>query len=110
MSGDLRHEAEATLAARHEVGEGLEPQLVDHFVERVEQEIERRAQELAAQRRPSRSHQAPMIPLALGSLGIGIPLLGVAGATAGFPGVIAICLAIVLVNLFWATQRYSPEG
>src|SRR6266545_1070147 len=62
MSGDLRHEAEATLAARQEVGEGLEPQLVDRFVERVEQEIERRAQELAAQRRPS--HPPPAIPAA----------------------------------------------
>jgi hypothetical protein len=105
MTDRLSHEAEATLRARQELGQELEPQLVDRFVERVEQEIERRAQELAAQRRPSRSHQAPMIPLALGSLGIGIPLLGVAGATAGLPGVIAICLAIVLVNLFWATQR-----
>src|SRR6266540_5871069 len=69
----------------------------------VEQEIERRAQELAAQRRPS--HPPPTIPLALGSLGIAIPLLGIAGGTAGLPGVIAVCIAIVLVNLFWATQR-----
>jgi hypothetical protein len=100
---DLRDEAEATLAARQEVGKVLEPQLVDRFADRVEEEIERRAQELAARRR--RGHSAPMIPLALGSLGIAIPLLGIAGGTAGLPGVIAVCLAIVLVNLFWATQR-----
>ena len=103
VSGDLRHEAEATLAARQEVGKELEPQLVDRFADRVEEEIERRAQELAAQRRPS--HSAPMIPLALGSLGIAIPLLGIAGGTAGLAGVIAVCIAIVLVNLFWATRR-----
>jgi uncharacterized membrane protein YtjA (UPF0391 family) len=43
--------------------------------------------------------------LALGSLGIAIPLMGVAGGTAGFPGILVVCIAIVLVNLFWATQR-----
>ncbi len=103
MSDELREEAEATLAARVEVGQELEPQLVDRFADRVEQEIDRRARELATQRRPT--HNAPMIPLALGSLGIAIPLLGIAAGTAGFPGVIAVCLAIVLVNLLWATRR-----
>ena len=103
MSDELREEAEATLAARAEVGQELEPQLVDRFADRVEQEIDRRARELAAQRRPA--HNAPMIPLALGSLGIAIPLLGIAGGTAGLAGVIAVCIAIVLVNLLWATRR-----
>jgi hypothetical protein len=102
MSDELREEAGATLAARAEVGQELEPQLDDRFVDRVEQEIDRRARELAAQRRPA--HNAPMIPLALGSLGIAIPLLGVAGGTAGLSGVIAVCIAIVLVNLLWATR------
>jgi hypothetical protein len=102
VSDELREEAEATLAARAEVGQELEPQLVDRFVDRVEQEIDRRARELAAQRRPA--HNAPMIPLALGSLGIAIPLLGVAGGTAGLPGVIAVCIALVLINLFWASS------
>jgi hypothetical protein len=103
---ELRHEIEATLAARKEVGRELEPQLVDRFADKVEQEIERRAQELAARRRPGHpAHNAPMIPLALGSLGIAIPLLGIAGGTAGLPGVIAVCFAIVLVNLLWATRR-----
>jgi hypothetical protein len=102
---ELRHELEATLAARGEVGHDLEPQLIDHFVDKVEQEIERRAQELSARRRPSHGHNAPMIPLALGSLGIAIPLLAIAGGTTGLPGVIAVCVAIVLVNLFWSTRR-----
>src|SRR5439155_21230598 len=50
---ELRHELEATLAARAEVGQELAPQLVDRFADKVEQEIERRAQELAQRRRPS---------------------------------------------------------
>jgi hypothetical protein len=101
VSGDLRHEAEATLAARREVGRELEPQLVERFADRVEEEIERRAHELAAKQRPE--HHS-ITPLVLGSLGIAIPLMGIAGGTAGLSGVIAVCIAIVLVNLFWASS------
>ena len=100
---EIRHEAEATLAARREMGQELEPQLVDRFADRIEKEIERRAQELAVrERRPP--HNAPMIPLALGSLGISIPLIAIAGGIAGLPGIIAVCIAIVLVNLLWTVR------
>jgi hypothetical protein len=97
---DLRHDSEAVLAAREELGKQLEPQLVDSFVDRIEQEIERRAKELESSRRPR--GPAPMLPLALGSLGIAIPLLGIAGGTAGFPGIFVVCVALVLINAFWA--------
>jgi hypothetical protein len=101
---DFRHELEATLAAREEVGEELEPQLVDRFADRIEQEIDRRAGEQAARhRRPG--HPDVNLPLALGSLGIAIPLMGIAGGTAGFPGILVVCIAIVLVNLFWTVGR-----
>jgi hypothetical protein len=102
---ELRRELEATLAARRETGHELEPQLVERFADKIEQEIERRAQELATRRRPGPAHNAPMIPLALGSLGIAIPLIAVAGNMAGTAGVIAICIAIVLVNLLWTFRR-----
>jgi hypothetical protein len=102
---EFRHELEATLAAQEEVGEELEPQLVDRFADRMEAEIDRRARELERHRRPRSGHNAPMIPLALGSLGLAIPLMGIAGGTAGFPGVLVVCIAIVLVNLFWAAPR-----
>jgi hypothetical protein len=105
---DFRHELEATLAAREEVGDELEPQLVDRFADRIEAEIDRRASQKAAQQRPRSPgphHGAPMIPLALGSLGLAIPLMGIAGGTAGFPGVLVVCIAIVLVNLLWAAPR-----
>jgi hypothetical protein len=41
------------------------------------------------------------IAVPLGSLGIAIPLIGAAGGTAGFPGVLIVCIAIVLVNAFY---------
>jgi hypothetical protein len=104
---DFRHELEATLAAREEVGEELEPQLVDRFADRMEAEIDRRAGEKAVRQRPRSPghHGAPMIPLALGSLGLAIPLMGIAGGTAGLGGIVVVCIAIVLVNAFWALGR-----
>ena len=101
---ELRHELAATLAARAETGHALEPQLVERFADKVEKEIERRAQQLAAQRRPSHAHNAPMIPLALGSLGLAIPLIAIA-RDSGVAAVIAVCIAIVLVNLLWTVRR-----
>ena len=102
---DFRHELEATLAAREEVGDELEPQLFDRFADRIEAEIDRRAGEKAARQRsrlPGPHHgDAPIIPLALGSLGLSIPLMGIAGGIGGLPGIIAVCIAIVLVNLLW---------
>ena len=102
---EFRHELEATLAAREEIGEELEPQLIDRFADRIEAEVDRRARELDRHRRPGSGQNAPMIPLALGSLGLAIPLMGIAGGTAGFPGVLVVCIAIVLVNLLWAAPR-----
>jgi len=102
---EIRDDLEATIAARREVGAELEPQLVDRFVERVEQEIERRASERAAGLQPRRSREIP-VAVPLGSLGIAIPLLGIAGGTAHLAGVIAVCIAIVLVNLvYFANNR-----
>jgi hypothetical protein len=104
MSEQQDFRLEATLAAREEVGDELEPQLVDRFADRIEAEIDRRASQKAAQQRhlPRGAHNAPMIPLALGSLGLSIPLMGIAGGIGGLPGIIAVCVAIVLVNLLWA--------
>src|SRR5215211_7300417 len=104
MGDELR----ATLEARREVGTELEPQLVERFVDRLEKEIDRRIDERLPQRRHHSSAPVPWgspTPLALGSLALAIPLLGIAGGTAGFPGVLLVCLAIVLVNYFWSTRR-----
>jgi hypothetical protein len=99
---DLRQELEATLHARQEVGAELEPQLVARFVDRIDAEIDRRSSERYAQRRPM-SRVNPGV--ALGSLGLAIPLIAIAGNFAGFGGVLLICLAIVFVNLFYYSSH-----
>ncbi len=97
---DLKRELEATLHARQEVGVELEPQLVERFVDRIDAEIDRRVDARLASRRPAHAGGMP-ITVPLGSLGIGIPLVGAAGGIAHLPGVIFACLAIVLVNLIY---------
>ena len=97
---ELRHDLEATLAARQELGPAHEGELVARFADRLEAEIDQRARELARKREPGGVN----LPLALGSLGIAIPLMGIAGGVAHLAGIVAVCVAIVLVNLFWATK------
>jgi hypothetical protein len=103
LGSELGKELEATIRAHQEAPE-LEPQLVERFVDHLETEIDRRVdQRMAMQRRPA--HSGSITPMVLGSLGISIPLIAIAGGTAGLAGIIAVCIAIVLVNLFWATRH-----
>jgi hypothetical protein len=94
-----RAELEAILAARKELGPEYEPELVDSFLERVEKRLESR-RSATPRRRDRQLHPAVSTPVVLGSLGLAIPLLGVAGGTAGIAGVLVVCLALVLVNAF----------
>jgi hypothetical protein len=92
-------ELEAVLAARKELGPEYEPELVDSFLEQVEKRLDGRGSAVPARRHRER-HPAVSIPVVLGSLGLAIPLLGVAGGTAGLAGVLVVCVALVLVNAF----------
>jgi hypothetical protein len=96
---DLKRELEATLHARQEVGRELEPQLIERFVDKVDAEIDRRVDARLANQ--PRTHRPVPLAVPLGSLGIGIPLVGAAGGIAHLPGIIFACLAIVLVNAFY---------
>ena len=93
-----REELEAHVAARRELGPEYEPELMDSFLERIEQRVDERRHGKPA-RRDAQAHTT-ITPLVLGSLALSIPLIGVAGAQAGPFGVAMVCVAIVLVNLF----------
>jgi hypothetical protein len=91
-----REEVEAAVAARRELGEELEPAVVDAFVERIEARLASRRDETerAIQRR--RNHQKEMI---LGGMGISVPLLLIAAVFTGLAGVIAVCVALVVLGI-----------
>jgi len=96
-----REELDAHVAARRELGPEYEPELVDSFLERIEGKLDQRHRGKAARR--DKEHHA-ITPLVLGSLGLAIPLMAIAGSAAGAFGVAMVCIAIVFVNLFVARR------
>jgi GTPase Era involved in 16S rRNA processing len=91
-----REEVDAAIAARRELGDELEPAVVDAFVERIEQRIATRRSEGERALWVRRNHQKEMI---LGGMGISIPLMLIAAVFTGLAGVIAVCLALVALGV-----------
>ena len=87
-----REEVDAAIAARKELGDELEPAVVDAFVERIEQRIATRRDQNEWALEMRRNHQKEMI---LGGMGISVPLMLIAAVFTGLAGVIAVCLALV---------------
>jgi hypothetical protein len=90
----LRDELKSAIEARKELGEEMEPAIIDAFVERIERRLAQRAAtgELALQRK--REHQKEMV---LGSMAISIPLFAVAAVFTGLAGVIVVCVALAVI-------------
>jgi hypothetical protein len=85
-----REELRAAAAARAELGDEMEPAVIDAFVERIERRL--RDGERALQRK--RDHQKEMV---LGAMGISVPLFITAAIFTGLAGVIAVCVALVAI-------------
>ena len=91
-----REEIDAAVAARRELGEELEPAVVDAFVARIEARLATRRDESERAIERRRNHQKEMI---LGGMGISVPLLLIAAVFTGLAGVIAVCLALVVLGV-----------
>ena len=93
-----RDELKATIEARKEVGAEMEPELIDAFVERIEQRLEQllagRTEQSEQALKHKREHQKEMV---LGSMGIAVPLLLFAAIFTGLAGVIAVCAAVAVI-------------
>jgi hypothetical protein len=100
----LRDDLQATLDARRDLGPEYDAALVESFVDRLDATIAARVRaELgahgAAPHHKAKSPGAAMIPVALGSMGIGIPLTAIAAGAAGFAGLLIAWMAIVIINV-----------
>jgi hypothetical protein len=94
-----RDEVQAAVEARRELGPAHEAEIIDGFLERMERSIDRRVDERLAERRTTAPRKRdPDYVVTFVSLGVSIPLMGIAGGIAGLAGIIVVCLAIVLVN------------
>ena len=97
---------EAALRAHEAVGSDYDDAFVDAIVERIDSEVEHRvAAEVRRtrywRRRPSTGYP---VSLAYVSIALGIPITGIAGATADTEGIIAAWGGIAVLNLLAATR------
>ena len=95
----VRDELEVAIETRKELGSDLEPAVIDAFVERIEQRLVERDEAKERALRKKREHQKEMV---LGSMGIAIPLLAIAAIFTGLAGVIAVCVALVVIAVITA--------
>jgi hypothetical protein len=99
-----RDDVSSMVAARQELGDEMEPAVVDAFLERVEAAIEERA----AERRPA-PRKGPgsgeTLALAIVSLGTGVPITAIAAENAGALGVIAAWAGLAGINIAFSRQR-----
>jgi hypothetical protein len=99
-----REDVTSMIGARRELGDEMEPAVIDAFLDRVDAAVEARA----AERRPARPKPAggrgERFVLSIVSLGTGIPITAIAAEQAGIAGIIAAWLGIVGVNVVFSRR------
>lgn len=95
-----REDVRAAIEARKELGEEMEPQVIDAFLERIEERLEKRTPNQPAEDRI-------ITPLALGSIGAGVGVTAVVSGmeTGGVIVAIIAWIAIAIVNVAYARWR-----
>ena len=86
-----RDEARAALEARRELGPEYEDDLVERFAERLEARLKKES------RAPARLDHNQKTGIAIVSIIAAIPLIAIASGS-GLAGVIAVCVALAVVN------------
>jgi hypothetical protein len=101
MSDDpvMKSELRSAVEARKELGEEMEPAVIDAFVDRIERRLVERKGAEQVEIAHKREHQKEMV---LGSMAISIPLLAIAVIFTGLAGVIAVCVALVVIAVITA--------
>jgi hypothetical protein len=94
-----RDELQAAIEARRELGPAHEAEIIEGFLERIEKRMDKRIDERLEPRDVAPRQREAAYTVTFVSLGVAIPLLGIGGGIAGLSGIIAVCIALVLVNL-----------
>ncbi|MGW5265298.1 hypothetical protein ACWEQG_30365 [Microbispora sp. NPDC004025] len=110
-----REDLRAVMAARRDLGPEYEDALVDSFLDKLDVEIAARVRnEVAAQLRQQPPGSQPKqkdgaVGVAIGSLALGIPLTGIAGAAGHLPGMVLAWGGIIAVNVAYALGRRNQR-
>ena len=100
-----REDVTSLVEARRELGEEMEPEVIDAFLDRVEAAAERRA--AAVKRKPVSvdDGRAERLALAIISLGTGIPITAIGAEQGGVLGILIVWLGIVGVNFSFSRRK-----
>jgi len=90
----LKEELRAAIEAREELGAEMEPAVIDAFVARIERRLGDRSDQDERALKRKRDHQKEMV---LGSMGISVPLFAIAAVFTGFPGILAVLVALAVI-------------
>ena len=100
-----RDDVSSMVGARRELGEEMEPAVVDAFLERVEAAIDAQAAERRPEQRGSVPESCERLALAIVSLGTGIPITAIAAQAADALGIAIAWIGIAAVNLTFSRRR-----
>jgi hypothetical protein len=89
-----RDDLHATIEARRELGPSHDAELVDAFVERIEQRLAKGPSSSPARR----GGREGSFTLAVVSMGVGIPLTAIALSNGGLAALLIVWIGIVFVN------------
>jgi hypothetical protein len=113
---EFRDEAAAAFEARKELGPDYEHAVLESFVTRATESIDRRVDARLAQYgvgKPPQKRETDNTPLALAicSLIFAIPLTAISAAMIGYAGMVTVWVGIVAVNIAYAIRRRpGPDG
>jgi hypothetical protein len=98
-----KHELEATIAARRELGPAHDDDLIAGFLDRIDREIDRRVAERVAEHVPAKRGHSALHP---GNLALCIPIIAVSGGVGGgLAGVVVALIALGVVFLYAESHR-----
>ena len=113
-----REEVVAAVRTRAELGERMEPEVLDAFLDRIEQslitrvdqQIDLRARGMGRLRSREKHGSSVSVPVAICSLIFGIPLTAISADISGLAGLIVSWAGIAVVNVAVNLRRNEPDG
>ena len=99
-----REDVESLLAARQELGPGMEPALVDSFADKIIAEVQRRTQQQTEVQERRDKAGGGQFTLGIVSLVMAIPLTAIALGTGSSWMALVCWIGIVLINFAYASR------
>lgn len=107
-SPEIRGDLKAAIGARKELGPEMEDQVIEAFLQRIQERIDVRVSRdlnSHADRHDTAHHGGKPELVVAPSLALAIPLVAIAGAEAGAPGIASVMVVVLVINLMYFLRR-----